>query len=484
MSIATPIQWTDDTVNPVMGCDAPRELRPSPAKAAETTLRFFRDAFPGFDQVQMAGWIDGIIAGRNATEIYQLRDRTVDAVVHGAGGSPTTAVSLRKGYKAALDEIFICYAHQQTMMRGSDITNPHKRTTPGFPVQFEILKKFPGRMAEAAMRPDLYGKVRPGKPWLDYLPRAFFVSDMADALSPEIDFDYLKAEIIDVVASARGRQHLWLWLTKMPWRMAEFAAWLKSDHHQDWPANLVAMTSVTSAKTVVRAKQLLEVPVRFRGLSVEPLWGEVDLPLAGIDWCIVGGQSGPGAKPFNVVWLRSLQAQCKTAGSALFVKQLGALPEREGKRIKLADEHGGDWNEWPVDLRIREMPAGFRRLRIDQAALANDTSESGGHANDRPCTEQILSAPDGRSKYRIEESITPSAETDSVHRTDNATCAVTPQRVQMRRSKGWHKPVNTVYVGRPGKFGNPFSIEEDGRDEAIRRYEAWILVLHQGRMVG
>ena len=364
MSIATPIQWTDDTVNPVMGCSVLCELRPSPEKAAVTATKFFCGAFPGIDRAKVAGWLDGVIGERNATEIYQLRDRTVDAVIHGAGGPPAVATNLRKGYKAALDNIFICYAHQQTMMRGSDITNPDKRTNPGFPVQFEILKKFPGRMAEAAMRPDLYGMVRPGKPWLDYLPRTFFVSDMADALSEEIDFDYLKAEIIDVVSSPRGRQHLWLWLTKMPQRMAEFAAWLKATHQIDWPDHLVAMTSVTSAKTVIRAKHLMRVPARFRGLSVEPLWSDVQLPLTGIDWCIVGGQSGPGPKRFDLAWIWNLQLQCQTAGTSLFVKQLGALPKQGDTPIRLVDEHGGDWNEWPMAFQVREMPAGFRKLRI------------------------------------------------------------------------------------------------------------------------
>jgi protein gp37 len=213
------------------------------------------------------------------------------------------------------------------------------------------------------MRPDLYGKVCPDKPWLDFLPRTFFVSDMADAMSEEIDFDYLKAEIIDVVSSARGQLHLWFWLTKMPYRMAEFAEWLKLHHHLNWPDNLVAMTSVTSRKTVVRARQLMKVPAKFHGLSVEPLWEDVTLPLDGIDWCIVGGQSGAGSKPFDVAWISSLQTQCRKSGTALFVKQLGAYPVSGTKQIKLKDEHGGDWNEWPVEFRIRELPAGFRNLR-------------------------------------------------------------------------------------------------------------------------
>src|SRR5205807_309950 len=120
--------------------------------------------------------------------IYQLRERTVDVLLRILHRSSDNARKLKGAYKDALDDRYICYAHQQTMMRSSDITNPYKRTNPGFPKQFEVLTKFPGRMAQAAMRPDLYGKLRPTKPWLDNLPRTFFISDMADALSEEIDF--------------------------------------------------------------------------------------------------------------------------------------------------------------------------------------------------------------------------------------------------------------------------------------------------------
>lgn len=363
MSVSTPIQWTDDSVNPVMGCTAPCELRPTPALAREVGLKFFNTTFPGAASEQIKKLLDAVIDGKNATGIYQLRDETVDAIYNGLGQPTGNIAQLKKAYKAALDTVYVCYAHQQTMMRGSDVTNPYKRTNTGYPVQFEKVTKFPLRMAEAAMRPDLYGKVRTNKPWLDFLPRLFFVSDMADALSEEIDFDYLKQEIIDVVSSARGRQHVWLWLTKMPKRMAEFAVWLKREHHLNWPDNLVAMTSVTSNKTVVRATQLLKVPAKFRGLSVEPLWEDVTLPLDGIDWCIVGGQSGAGSKPFDVAWIKHLEAQCRKLGTAFFVKQLGAQPVSGTKSIQLKDPHGGDWNEWDVGLRIREMPAGFRNLR-------------------------------------------------------------------------------------------------------------------------
>lgn len=95
-----------------------------------------------------------------------------------------------------------------------------------------------------------------------------------------------------------------------------------------------------------------------------------------IVWAIVGGESGHGARPFNVQWMRDLIAQFGAAGVPLFCKQLGAFPtddnwmrhtvnrksgwpahvwQKEG-RIKLNDSHGGDWSEWPKDLRVRQLP--------------------------------------------------------------------------------------------------------------------------------
>ena len=97
-----------------------------------------------------------------------------------------------------------------------------------------------------------------------------------------------------------------------------------------------------------------------------------------LDWVIVGGESGPGARPFDVEWARNTIAQCKAAGVACFVKQLGAQPgfkledeERRGNTTpsfhhfdpasklhikKLDDPKGVDWDEWPADLRVREFP--------------------------------------------------------------------------------------------------------------------------------
>lgn len=89
-----------------------------------------------------------------------------------------------------------------------------------------------------------------------------------------------------------------------------------------------------------------------------------------LDWIIVGGESGPGARPFDVTWARSTIQQCKAAGVAVFVKQLGARPFNSGGPIdagflsiaaaatalRINDRKGGDWSEWPEDLRVREFP--------------------------------------------------------------------------------------------------------------------------------
>ena len=84
-----------------------------------------------------------------------------------------------------------------------------------------------------------------------------------------------------------------------------------------------------------------------------------------LDWVIVGGESGPGARPFDIAWARSIVRQCKDARVPVFVKQLGSNPAplrvEAGsvlERLWLHDRKGGDMAEWPEDLRVREFPMG------------------------------------------------------------------------------------------------------------------------------
>lgn len=256
--------------------------------------------------------------------------------------------------------------------------------TSGYAPTFEEVTLFPGRMEQATKWRDLRGTEREDKPWLNGMPRLIFVSDMSDALSKAVTFDYLREEVIANVKSELGKRHQWLWLTKRPARMAKFSQWLaKSD--QLWPSNLWAGTSVTSHQMTSRIKPLLEIgnadTIRF--LSVEPQYGEIDLQqwLPQLQWVIQGGESGHDASAFDVAWAMSLISQCRKQGVPYFLKQLGANVVCEGQRLRFNDGHAGDWSEWRSELRVRQMPAvqsdavqsqtgSLEAIRIDQPERA------------------------------------------------------------------------------------------------------------------
>lgn len=351
----TPIQWADDTVNPVMGCEG-CELWPTVAQIQGglicLVLRFSESP-------------RNKVRSRVATLVEKFQTST--ELRHGVAGlirdlSSSFPEVPMEVWHPAIMEHYRCYAGELHFMRGARPSDYLTPVTKGYAKIFERPEQFPGRMTKEAGHSDLRGTERPDKPWLNGMPRLIFVSDMGDALSKSIGFEFLKTEIIDHVASPKGSRHIWLWLTKRPDRMEEFAAWLFATHNITWPDNLVAMTSVTNRATRSRIGQLRKVPAKLRGLSVEPLVESVDLDLSGIDWLIVGGESGTYAPEFDLQWVRSLKVQCRDAGVAFFVKQLGANPVDDGFPIPLRHAHGGDWDEWPEDLRIRNQPDGFRYL--------------------------------------------------------------------------------------------------------------------------
>lgn len=244
----------------------------------------------------------------------------------------------------------ICYAghlHQR-----------HGGTNKGYSPKFEILTQYPGRMAKAAAWwPDLRGTDRTDKPWMNGLPRLIFVSDMSDALSKDVPFEFLKTEIVDVANSPAGKRHQWLWLTKQAGRMASFDQWLL-ERFTGWPANLWAGTSITRQATTPRLDNLVKLRAPIKFVSVEPQWEEIDLRpwLHAIQWVIGGGQSGHDALEYDLNWGRSLINQCANFSVPYFQKQLGANVGNETFRLKFKDSHGGDWNEWPADLRVRQFP--------------------------------------------------------------------------------------------------------------------------------
>jgi protein gp37 len=277
---------------------------------------------------------------------------------------------------------------------GCELWNDHEKTcyagklhdryggvNRGFSPTFEQLTLHPGRMAKAAAWSDLRGARREAKPWLNGMPRLIFVSDMSDALSRDVPFEYLKSEVVENVTSTKGRRHQWLWLTKQPARMRKFDQYLEG-LGIGWPRNLWAGTSVTTQPTVARVRELIQVRARIRFVSAEPLRGPIDLsellairviwgassfgkttPLTetepAVKLVIAGGESGNSAHPCDIGWLRSLQHQCLSAGVACHIKQLGDRCIQNGVHVPVRDSGGEDWSEWPdslIDLRMRQMP--------------------------------------------------------------------------------------------------------------------------------
>lgn len=157
----------------------------------------------------------------------------------------------------------------------------------------------------------------------------------------------------------------------------------------DWPLHNVWLGCSAEDQPTAnhRIPLILQCPAFIRFISLEPLLGPVDVDShlgneviaygqAGrrgitdfevkpprLHWVIVGGESGPGARPCDVAWIRSIVAQCKAAGVPCFVKQLGANPDNsaqpDGSLIQayIKDRKGGAPEEWPADLRVREFPA-------------------------------------------------------------------------------------------------------------------------------
>lgn len=163
---------------------------------------------------------------------------------------------------------------------------------------------------KVTLHPDL---VDAPKAWKT--PRKIFVNSMSDLFHEKVPVTFIKK----VFATMRAcPQHTFQILTKRSARLAELAPQL------DWAPNVWMGVSVEDNDAVFRIHDLLRVPAAVRFLSCEPLIGPCDdMPLAGIDWVIVGGESGPGSRPMKIEWVRSIFRQCRAADAAFFFKQWG-----------------------------------------------------------------------------------------------------------------------------------------------------------------
>lgn len=147
--------------------------------------------------------------------------------------------------------------------------------------------------------------------------RTVFVNSMSDLFHEDVPDDYI-ARVFDTMSACP--QHTFQVLTKRAERLAELAPRLP------WPAHVWMGVSVEDRRVIGRVPKLQEVPAAIRFLSLEPLIGPLeDLPLEGISWAIVGGESGPRARPMKREWVNSILKQCRAAGVAFFFKQWGGV---------------------------------------------------------------------------------------------------------------------------------------------------------------
>jgi len=343
----TNIQWCHSTINPVMGCGGCELWLPASAIGAEmaSLLSLGRP-----NEREVRSIVAKIIGDRHTSELYRDREAVVNELVH-----TLDCQIIHQELVDIIREDCKCYAGMTGTMRAG-----HK----GYADAFEIPKLFPGRMAVAANWGPPTVAENADKPWLKGCRRLIFISDMGDALTADVPFEFLKQEIIDNVTSEAGQRHVWLWLSKRPERMAVFGTWLQ-EHGESWPDNLVAMTTVTSQRYAARVEALRRVPSKLKGLSIEPLFENLNLNLEGIDWLIVGGGSDILAHTFAVEWALNLRRACEENGIAFFFKQLGRRPLFNGKPLLLADGHGGDWSKWRKAWRTRELPAAFKEVVTD-----------------------------------------------------------------------------------------------------------------------
>ena len=155
-------------------------------------------------------------------------------------------------------------------------------------------------------------------------PRLIFVNSMSDLFHPDVSGDFIN-QVFSVMQDTP--RHTYQVLTKRSRRLAELAPRLI------WPRNLWMGVSVETDRYLFRLDHLRAVPAAVRFVSAEPLLGPLnEVNLDGIDWLIVGGESGINARPIEVEWVRSLRDQCASASVPFFFKQWGGLTSKSGGR--------------------------------------------------------------------------------------------------------------------------------------------------------
>lgn len=271
----------------------------------------------------------------------------------------------------------------------------------GFPLSFAQPTRFDERIHKGLAWKDLTGCERPDGVIPKEYPRIIFVNDLGDTFTEDLPIDWM-ADHVDRMAESK---HVWILLTKRPSRMIQFFQQWTSERERPVPSNVWLLVTVTSTKALRRVQELQKsraLGAKTIGVSCEPMLESIDFrPYLendhSLDWIIVGGESGNGARPFLIHWIQSVHyATIKKTGveCALFVKQLGAKvgiapsgDEIEASefftvgglqyvQIPFNDSHGGDPQEWPSFVsRRREFPSyGQKETKGKKTTKANARS--------------------------------------------------------------------------------------------------------------
>lgn len=192
-------------------------------------------------------------------------------------------------------------------------------------------------------------------------PKKIFVGSMTDIFGDWVP-DWMLFALFDT-ARDTPRQTFQL-LTKRLERAVEvIGSWLRHVGLGQLPANIWLGTSAEDQATYdERIVWLLRALAKTKFLSLEPLLGPINLgDIKEVDWVIIGGESGPNARPLDLAWIYDILVQCNQAKIPVFVKQLG---RDWAKRVGATHSKGGDPDEWPVDLRQRNFPDARFLLKI------------------------------------------------------------------------------------------------------------------------
>ena len=182
-------------------------------------------------------------------------------------------------------------------------------------------------------------------------PRRVFVNSMSDLFHPGVPDEFIH-RVWEVMVSLP--EHQFQVLTKRPERLVAIG------HELVWPTNVWMGVTVENARHKDRIDLLRSTDASVKFLSLEPLLGPLgDLNLVGIDWAIVGGESGPKSRPMDYAWVTEIRDQCLEGGVSFFFKQWGGTNKRRTGRLL----DGRTWDQYPEPV-ASSLGAGDHRLQL------------------------------------------------------------------------------------------------------------------------